>query len=224
MGLIDKLVGVLAPYECLGCGQEGDIICAQCINLFPNMPERCYRCRRYSSSSLTCKKCRKVSTLRRVQAVTDYEGLAKALVWRLKFSGAQTVAVHMASLMQQHAAKILANDNFIFVPVPTTNKRARQRGYDQAGLLALELRRLTGAPALNCLARSGKAHQIGANRAVRLKQLEGTFRVKRPRAVAGAHIVLIDDVVTTGTTLEVAAKAMRQAGAKSIEAIVFAQP
>jgi ComF family protein len=110
----------------------------------------------------------------------------------------------------------------VIVHVPTTAKRTRQRGYDQAKLIAGELSRITGLPRFDCLARSGKARQVGASRAERLKQLQAAFRLKKP--VAGKHIVLIDDVVTTGATLEAAAKVLHVNGASSVHAIVFAQP
>jgi predicted amidophosphoribosyltransferase len=74
------------------------------------------------------------------------------------------------------------------------------------------------------LARQGQAHQVGASREQRKQQLATAFRVTKPQHVAGARLLLIDDVVTTGATLEAAAAALRAVGARHIEALVFAQP
>ncbi len=112
----------------------------------------------------------------------------------------------------------------LLVPVPTATTRVRERGYDQAVVLARELSRLSGRTSACPLVRLGQAHQVGASRAARLRHLDGAFRVRYSDKIKGAHIVLIDDVCTTGATLESAARALREAGAKQVDALVFAQP
>ena len=106
---------------------------------------------------------------------------------------------------------------------PTATSRVRQRGYDQAKLLARALARQAGLPYLDCLARVGQTHQVGATREQRLRQLQAAFRVRRPNAVRSAYLLLVDDVSTTGATLELAATILKSAGARRVDAIVFAQ-
>ena len=72
------------------------------------------------------------------------------------------------------------------------------------------------------LARTGGQRQLGQHRDVRVKQMEGAFRILNPDAVRGKHVLLVDDVLTTGATCEAAARALRQAGAKQVGATVFA--
>jgi ComF family protein len=117
-----------------------------------------------------------------------------------------------------------ADEQALIVPVPTATSRIRQRGYDQAKLLAKAISKQSRLTYLDCLARSGQTHQHGTSRHTRLGQLENAFRVKHPRSVQNAHIILVDDVVTTGATLEAAAKVLKQAGGKQIEALAFARP
>lgn len=221
MSLLDNFLSLLAPHECLGCGVQGALICNNCMVNLPKITERCYRCRRLSDSNLTCPKCRKQSKLSRVKVATIYSGLAKELVWKLKFSGAQAAAKSMAIKMKQ---QIETNINLIVVPVPTATIRVRQRGYDQAVLLAKELAKQTGLKYVSCLSRTNQAHQVGAGRTQRIKQLSDAFRVTKPNQIPAAHILLIDDVITTGATLESAALILKKAGAKRIDALVFAQP
>ena len=219
MSLLDSLVATFAPHDCLGCGTEGALLCADCRLLFGQIPERCYRCKKISSGNKTCTNCRSSSSLHTVNAVTVYEFVAKELVWRLKFQGAQAAAYEIAELMTAYSSQ----GDALFVHVPTATSRIRQRGYDQAQLIAKELSRLTRIPCRALLARSGQHHQVGASREQRITQLKTAFRVTQPSALQGAHVILIDDVLTTGATLEAAAKTLKAAGVKRVDALVFAQ-
>lgn len=221
MSIVDKLLNLVAPYECLGCGTEGTLLCRGCADKCVTVPERCYRCRKRSPAGLTCVACRRTSKLHSVRPAVVYEGAAKDLVWKLKFAGAQTAAKVMAARMSSAREP---HERVVIVAVPTATSRVRQRGYDQAQLLARELAQRMRRPYVSYLARSGQQHQVGASRAQRLRQLTDAFYVPRPALVRGAYVILVDDVVTTGATLEAAAAVLRAAGAKHVEALVFAQP
>jgi ComF family protein len=223
MSIIDTLISNIAPHDCLGCGYEGRLICVQCAGNFEKIPERCYCCRRPSPFWRTCQACRDTSKLSAVWAATVYDGAAKDLVWYLKFHGAQEAARIMAAYM---ADALPEANRGCFVPVPTATKRARRRGYDQAKLLARQLAKHSRLPYQDCLRRSGQTHQVGASRQERLQQLQAAFRVGtgQDALIKDRSVVLVDDVVTTGATLEAAAAALQQAGATNVRAIVFAQP
>lgn len=220
MALFDKLIATFAPHSCLGCGVEGRLLCPDCSGLFGQLPERCYRCKKLSPGNKTCTSCRSSSPLHTVQAVTVYEFIAKDLVWQLKFQGAQAAAAEMAKLM---SAQLPQDEDTLLVHVPTATARVRRRGYDQARLLTREVSRLSGLPCRTLLTRMGQHHQVGAAREQRITQLKTAFRVINPTLVQKAHILLIDDVLTTGATLEAAARTLKAAGAKRVDALVFAQ-
>jgi ComF family protein len=204
MSLIDRIIGAVVPHDCLGCGVEGGLLCSGCADKLPGVPPL---------ATLN-------GDLRLIQAVTPYKGLAKDLLWKLKSGGAQAAATVMARQMR----RLLETDrNLLVMPVPTATSRVRQRGYDQAKLLARELAKQARLPYADCLARLGQSHQVGANREQRRQQLGEAFWVRHHGLVRRARILLIDDVTTTGATLEAAAKALKAAGASDIQAIVFAQ-
>jgi ComF family protein len=220
MSIFNNLIAIFAPYECLGCNTEGRLLCAACVGRLTTIPERCYRCRKLSPNGLTCLVCRKSSRLYRVRPAVVYEGVAKELTWKLKFAGAQSAARYMARCMVQGLSD---EPGVLIVPVPTATSRVRQRGYDQAVLIAREVARQTGLHYAACLARGTQTHQVGSGREQRLRQLAGAFRVSQPRLVQGAHIILIDDVLTTGATLEAAAATLQAAGSRQIDALTFTQ-
>lgn len=217
MSIIDYVLAVLAPYECLGCSAEGSPLCVSCRHRLPPLPGRCYSCLTPSPGALTCAGCLSRADLHRVLARTAYAGKAKELVSGLKFSGTRMAAKIMAECM----VPLLPDDTCrtMIVPVPTATSRARSRGYDQAKLLARELSRRTRLPYLDCLARGGHTRQVGMSRRQRLSQMEGAFRASE--VIRGKDLLLIDDVVTTGATLEAAASSLRTSGAGRIGAMVF---
>jgi ComF family protein len=150
----------------------------------------------------------------------SYSGQAKDLVWRLKYDGAQAAAAIMAEMMANH---IGANrKQTVIVPVPTTTARIRQRGYDQATLIAHELSRLTGVPVVAGLGREGRAHQVGASRQQRQSQLRGAFRARNTARLHGKRVLLVDDVLTTGATFEAATQTLLAAGVTDINELAFA--
>ena len=218
--MFDTIIGLLAPHMCLGCGVEGTVWCGSCQVLAPPVAERCYKCHAISSGGRTCATCRRNSPLYAVQAATRYEGHLKQLVWKLKFERAYAAAPLLANVL---AARSALPAGSILAPVPTSTKRVRQRGYDQSVLLARAVARITKHRYSSVLIRLGQQQQHTASREQRLAQLHDAFTVTRPDVVNGSHIVLIDDVITTGATLESAARALKAAGAKRVSAVVFAQ-
>ena len=221
MSIIDTLIAVLAPDDCMSCGIEGALLCSACMmRASPAVASRCYRCGIGSTSGRTCGACSKYTELRAVWACTDYSDLAKRLVHRLKFGRSQSAAGIVAQLMH---ASLPRTTKCVVVHVPTANSRVRARGYDQSLLMAKQLSRYRRVEHVTCLRRVGNTRQLGASRSVRKVQLVDALRPVRADAFRGKHVLLVDDVMTTGATLESAALCLRAAGAASVSAVVFAR-
>ena len=221
--MFDTLLSLIAPHHCLGCEREGYLLCPGCRKALPSLPSVCYRCGTATLASITCKPCRGKTALAAVYTATKYEGVAKDIVWKLKFGGTQAAVKDMAKLMLDNYLISEISEEVLLVPIPTATSHVRTRGYDQARLLARSIARSTGHPYTPCLARVGQRHQIGATRKQRFEQLADAIRITAGYNVSGAHILLIDDVLTTGATLEAAASVFKKAGARQIDAIVFAR-
>jgi ComF family protein len=154
-----------------------------------------------------------------VWIASRYSGLPEQLIHTFKFERAQAAALEIAYLMHQALPHL--RPGTVIVPVPTVTSHIRQRGYDHTDLLARALSRESKHAYDPALRRLGQSRQVGAVRVQRLAQLRGAFRAAKP--VAGKNILLVDDVVTTGATLEEAAWVLHRAGAKRINGLVFAQ-
>jgi ComF family protein len=153
--------------------------------------------------------------------VTEYEGYAKDAIWELKFGGSQAAAKDMAQAMAALGPNITPQT--IITHVPTSTGHIRARGYDQARLLARAIAKQTPGMYVSCLARSGQHRQVGASRKQRFEQLTDALRPAAGIDFTGTNILLVDDVLTSGATLEAAARVLKQAGVARVDAIVFAR-
>ena len=218
MSLLDSLLASIAPHDCVMCGTEGHLLCRRCKAQILPVPKRCYRCRKLTPTAQTCKSCRSSSQLYAVHVGALYEGAVKEVIWQLKFHGAQAAAKVLAGLIT-----VPTTPRMIVTHAPTSSQRVRERGYDQAQLLAKALAKELRLPYCKLLTRVSPKHQVGASRHLRRTQLRSAFRTVNTARIAGAHILIVDDVLTTGATLEAAAQTLKVAGAARLEAGVFAQ-
>jgi ComF family protein len=163
-----------------------------------------------------------------VWITTNYEDAAKDLVKVYKFGhqriAAQTLSQLMLGTLHDFKDSLgLAKLNYLIIPVPTATSRIRRRSFDHSALLAKTIGRELNAQFANSLGRLGQKRQLGAKRSERLVQPEGNYFVRDPKSIRDRNILLIDDVVTTGATLKAVTKVLRAAGAKRVDALVFAK-
>jgi ComF family protein len=158
-----------------------------------------------------------------VRAATSYDGVVRKAIHSFKYGHRRTLAAPLAGLVvSEFRRRPLQVD--LLVPVPLHPHRLAERGYNQSTLLARELSVVTGAPVMDLLERSREtAVQAGLKAAERRSNVRGVFRCRGIADLDGVRVGIVDDVCTTGATLEDCARALKEAGCSSAWGIVVAR-
>ena len=213
----------MAPSQCAECGHLGRWLCFDCAGRILFLKQQnCYRCRKLSEGGRTCETCRRHSDLYSVVVAAHFGiGPIRSLIHGLKYGKSADLSEILGSVLVSAAVRNEL-ENFIVVPVPLAKRREKGRGFNQAELLARYLSNKLGAALLKALRRTrNTASQTELTREQRLLNIKDAFIVQR--SVVGDNILLVDDVITTGATLEECAKVLKQAGAKKVVALVVAR-
>lgn len=165
-------------------------------------------------------------TFARARSAVSYEGAVPDLVHALKYADRTDLAPMLGAWMARVAHELVADADML-VPVPLHWGRLASRRFNQAALLAQEVGRLTGLPVTtNLLLRNRRTpQQVGLGRDERARNMRGAFVVpdSKKAAVAGRRPILVDDVLTTGATLEAATRALLTAGAAAVDVLTLAR-
>jgi ComF family protein len=211
--MIEHIISLIAPHKCVGCAREGSLLCDPCGQTLGTNAERCKKCKYL----LAKEGCVCFTYVTRAFAATRYTPLPQQLVWSMKFNRARTAASVIAGL----CAPMVSSQSAVITYVPTANSRVRMRGYDQSRLIARKVAQYQRIPMFPLLARTSEARQVGADAEQRRTQLANAFRPTALPLIQGKHITLVDDVLTTGSTIEAAAHVLLEAGAARVDAVVF---
>jgi len=215
----ERLASVLFGGSCFLCrGAARALLCAQCEAELPRLHRSlCPRCALESPLGAVCGRCLSESpAYDATHAALAYDFPADALVHALKFRGELALASLFAGLLAPKLAHARVDH---VVPVPLSAERLRQRGYNQA----VEIARRLGKPVDFALCeRTREAPpQMELPYAERQRNVRGAFRCTR--ALAGARVAVVDDVMTTGATLDEMARTLKAAGAVHVENWVVAR-
>lgn len=235
----DGLLAVLLAPACAACNASLPYpargpVCQSCWDAIRSFtPPLCRRCgdplpswRVISVEAGVCPRCRRrPSALTESRAIGAYEGSLRAIVHAFKYGGCRSLARGLGARLRESAAGLLGNADIV-VPVPLHRSRRRGRGFNQARELARHL----GLPLVDALRRTrATPSQTDLPAAARHGNVRDAFALARRQLpwlalnVEGLRIVLVDDVSTTGATIEACARVLRAAGAADVSAVTAAR-
>jgi len=213
-----RALDLLLPPACAGCRRSGAVLCAACVDSFAPPSRADDRFVAPDAGAIVG------TDLLLALAAFAYAGPMRTALAALKYGGAPRAARPLAEATMPALRRLLLISGPIsLVPVPVHATRRRERGYDQAELLARELARLSGLPMVSSLARvreTTKQHRL--DRAARLRNLRDAFAVRVPPSLP-RRVILVDDIVTTTATLEACASVLRAAGCGEVYGIAVAR-
>lgn len=214
------------PRQCVGCGKVGSFLCSDCCGKLPKLlPPLCPKCGRPQSSGVVCPNCRqRQAEIDGIRSPFHFDGAVRKSIHQLKYRNLKAISCSLAELLAGYfRSNPLPGE--VLVPVPLHPRRLRERGYNQSSLLARELGKFTNLPVIEgCLIRVKEARpQVRAsNVEERRKNVSDAF-VCSDGEVSGKQVILIDDVCTSGATLESCAAALKAKGAISVWGLTLAR-
>lgn len=213
-----SLLQIVLPPSCAGCGRYGALLCEPCV-----------RALRPASDPAMAFLAADAATLggtaaELVVAAFRHDGVARRCLQRLKYGGAGRLAVPLARTALPALDGLLAvSGPAVLAPVPVHVSRARERGYNQALLLAQALGAERGLPVVELLTRPrATRRQHALDRAARLANLRSAFAATIRRAMPG-RVIVVDDILTSGATMEACASVLHEAGVRQVYGFAIAR-
>ncbi|MDD3480884.1 MAG: ComF family protein [Patescibacteria group bacterium] len=221
--LKNSIYDLLFPPYCISCTQVGSFLCPKCSKEIVRLSvQYCPFCRKPIRNGQTCPDCKEGHHLTGCVAYGYYKNpILKEVIHNFKYEGVTSLsdilAPYLCGLVREEKIKF-----DIVVAVPITIKRLNDRGYNQAEILARKVAQELKETYFEGLKKQKETKpQVGLKRRERISNLRGAFLVEG--SVKAKRILLIDDVLTTGSTLDECARVLKKAGAKEVYGLVLAR-
>lgn len=231
--LVEPVLAVVFPSACPVCARAlahptRGPLCDGCWESLPRHRGHRCGCGLPLPAGLTaCGRCRRgLQPFTAGLSLGPYEGGLRTVIHELKYRGKRRVAGRLAeALLLEPGALELLRGSAVIVPVPLHPRRRRERGFNQAEVIAEELGRRVGRPCAPTalVRRKDTSPQAGLSAAARRRNVSGAFAVRRQTQVVGRVVTLVDDVWTTGATAQACAQALLAAGASEVRLLAVAQ-
>jgi len=235
MALLAKsFIDLVYPRRCANCGRDTDVsndlcLCEPCAGDIKRNPRpHCKTCGRpVDRAGSVCSECRKTRFhFTRAYSAYIYDGAMKEVIHLFKYKSRISLSEHLGMLMIESLREEpdMLKGIDIITAVPLDNRRLRERGFNQSKVLAARIAKEFVIPLSDILEKTVRTrHQNELSRDERLQNLTGAFMVRRGAAVQDFRILLIDDVMTTGSTLNECSKTLIEAGAKEVRCLTLAR-
>jgi len=225
-GIKGTILDLFFPKRCVGCGREGAYICSSCRRTIRRiLPPICPHCGRPQPGGILCPSCvNQQAGADGIRSPFRFEGVIREAVHQFKYRNLRDLSGLLGGMLHDYLRRYPIPADVI-VPVPLHPKRLRERGYNQSELLAKELGRLASLPVVeNCLSRTKYTSQQATSNSVqdRYRNVAGVFDCQN-NSLINKNVVLIDDVATSGATINACARSLKIAGTASVWGLVVAR-
>lgn len=227
------ILDILFPKFCINCKREGEYLCQDCHSLIDISEYFFCLCEKPNRlpENEKCSKCSKKHQLKGLYFAASYQNnIIQKLIHLFKYEPfakdlAKTITYIIISHLQLFGKEKKDFSDYLIVPVPLTIKRLKWRGFNQAEAIGKELASFLEIPLLNNVLAKRKETipQIKLSKEERRENIRGSFSVINQESIRNQKILLIDDVYTTGATMEECTRILKAAGAKEIWGIVVAR-
>jgi ComF family protein len=220
-----RILDFLFPPHCVACKRMGEWLCASCVDqMVPLDLVHCPQCGQHTARLGICTRCRtNPSFLTGIHSLTAHRPPLRDAVHALKYEGVRVLVEPLAQLLAEHWFQQDTSADVV-VAVPLHLRRERQRGYNQSQLLAAEFAVKTGLMLVDGALQRTRATraQVGLGVEDRWANVHDAFAIRdtaSSQKLVGRHVLLIDDVCTTGATLESCAQALLRSGTNTVRAL-----
>ena len=216
--MLDKLISLISPHHCVVCSDMADGMCKKCmLQLKPFNLHNCILCGYgLNTGSRCCSSC-ELANVNQLITVKMSKDLRK-LLHEYKYNNKRAFCKVLAQIVSNNIDN--TGRNYIIVPLPTSSKHRRQRGYDHILNIVRHLSKMTNCEYEMVLRRKTNFRQVGADRQTRFIQVENAFISRYPLSPDRTYVIF-DDVITTGATITSAVRALRSGGARKIQILAI---
>ena len=226
----DFLFDLVLPKYCLNCEKEGEWLCPTCYSLLDFKKQYCLNCKKENKTGYFCSQCKNKYALDGVLIAGDYDNkILSRLIKQLKYHFAQDIAKILAQFLKDfilHYQKgnEFKMEDFLFIPVPLHKKRENSRGFNQSQKILEEFSKLFDIKIdiKNLIKTKNTKAQAKLNEEERKENMKDAF-IWKGSDLKGKKIILIDDVATTGSTLNECALVLKNNGSEMVLGLVIAK-
>ena len=221
------------PKKCVVCKKAGSYLCEKCFTYVSfDSKSLCLKCNNPSFNNLTHPSCKRKYAIDGCFSALAYNKTAQKLIFNFKYkpylTDLKTVLTELfyeSIIQNEQFAKQIKLGDWIFVPIPLSSSKMRKRGYNQAEVLAKELGKKFNIPVQNLLLRTKETKtQVGLTNLQRKLNIKEAFQLKTQKSkLKNQNFLLVDDVVTTGSTLLEAARVIKRNGAQKVFGLTLAR-
>jgi ComF family protein len=223
--ILKTILDFIFPIECINCEQENDFLCSTCFDkIEPRELMQCPLCNKQQINDKLCTGCKSGSALDEIIICANYDNeILQNVIHYFKYKNIRDMQTALGQIMINKLST-LPND-LIIIPTPLHRRRKLERGFNQSALLANMIGEHFNLPVVNNVLWRKKniQHQAELNKKQRLKNIANCFGIKNTKLIKNKNILLIDDVITTGATLNEQARLLKKNNARCIWALVIAK-